>query len=150
LPKKYNPLAQSTVDELRTRLEKSSSNFADFERAESFFWFIQSDGEFVGNINCQNLNKQMLTAEVGYNVIFSARSKGIASSSLRTLTQKLFAETPLRKLIAYVHEENLPSIKVLEKVGYKKEGLLREHYLVNGKPANEIIFGILKKEIQSE
>jgi ribosomal-protein-alanine N-acetyltransferase len=45
-----------------------------------------------------------------------------------------------------VHEENLPSRKLLENVGFHQEGILREHYLVNGKPANEIIFGLLRRD----
>lgn len=144
--KKYNPLAPSTVENLRDRLGKSSGDLGEFEKADAFFWFIQLSGEFVGNISCQNINRQMLTAEIGYNVISSARSKGIATQALRAITQRLFSETSLRKLIAYVHEDNLPSIKVLKNSGYQQEGLLREHYLVNGQPANEIIFGLLKKE----
>jgi ribosomal-protein-alanine N-acetyltransferase len=65
------------------------------------------------------------------------------------MTEDAFRQTPLRKLIAYVHEENTASTRVLEKAGYTREGLLREHYLVNGLPANEIIYGILRQEVIS-
>jgi RimJ/RimL family protein N-acetyltransferase len=54
--------------------------------------------------------------------------------------------TPLRKLIAYVHEGNTPSRRVLEKTGFQAEGLLREHYLIDGMPVNEVIYGLLRKD----
>ena len=65
------------------------------------------------------------------------------------MTQRTFSESPLRKLIAYVHEDNAASRKVLEKAGYEAEGLLREHYLINGMPVNEVIYGVLRREIGS-
>ena len=144
--KKYNPLMPSSVEEVRERLAKNSSNLDEFDKAEAFFWFVQLNGEHIGNVSHSNVNKMMLTAEIGYNVISSARGKGIATEVVKLATRNIFEKTSIRKLIAFVHEENLPSIRVLEKVGYKREGLLREHYLVNGKPANEVVFGLLRKE----
>jgi ribosomal-protein-alanine N-acetyltransferase len=53
-------------------------------------------------------------------------------------------------LLAYVHEENVASCRVLEKLGFQEEGLLREHYVINGAAANEILYGLLKREWVSE
>jgi len=117
-----------------------------FYRAENFIWLLKAGNEVVGNMNVHNVNKMMLTAEIGYMVSPKTRGKGYATFGIRYLTQLCFRETPLRKLIAYVHEDNLPSRRVLEKVGYKAEGLLREHYLIDGKPVNEVIYGILSRD----
>ena len=89
----------------------------------------------------------MLTAEIGYLVAPQARGKGLATYGVRTLADLCFQKTPLRKLIAFVHEDNEPSRRVLEKLGFKAEGLLREHYLVAGKPANEVIYGLLRGDL---
>lgn len=89
----------------------------------------------------------MLTAEIGYNIAPEARGKGYATAAVRLATHKAFTESPLRKLIAYVHEDNAASRRVLEKAGYTAEGLLREHYLINGAPVNEIIYGTLRREV---
>jgi len=45
-----------------------------------------------------------------------------------------------------VHEENRASRRVLEKSGFVQEGLLREHYLINGQPVNEVLYGLLRQE----
>jgi [ribosomal protein S5]-alanine N-acetyltransferase len=115
----------------------------------NFQWLVRCDGELVGNVSLQGINRSMLTGEIGYGVAATARGRGISTSAIKELTKRIFAQTPLRKLIAYVHEDNAPSRKALARVGYREEGLLREHYLINGKPVNEIIYGILKHEFSA-
>ena len=66
-------------------------------------------------------------------------------SDIDDLVQNALAVV-LRKLPAYVHDKNLASCKVLQKLGFTQEGLLREHYLINGVPENELLFGLLKRE----
>jgi ribosomal-protein-alanine N-acetyltransferase len=147
---KYNPLANTSVEALRERLANSTSEFMNFGQAQSYFWFIKFNNEFAGSVSCHNLNKTMLNAEIGYTVITSMRGNGIATEAVQWITKNIFEYTPILKLIAYVHEENLPSLKVLEKVGYQREGLLREHYMIDNKPVNEVMFGLLKSEFKQK
>lgn len=141
--KKYNPFAPSTVASLHERLSRASSDIRMFDQADNFMWFLKCGEHLAGNLNIHNINRSMLTAEIGYMISPDMRGKGLATFCVHHLVNLSFKETPLRKLIAYVHEDNLPSRRVLEKVGFKSEGLLREHYLIEGKPANEVIYGIL-------
>ena len=75
----------------------------------------------------------MLTAEVGYGVDAKAWGQGVGTAAIR-------------KLIAFVHEDNIASRRLLEKAGFVQEGLLREHYLVNGIPADEAVYGLLRSD----
>ena len=142
--RRYNPVEELSLESLHARCAASHSDFADFENAELFFWLLKADENVIGNISVRNINRRMLTAEIGYGVAAEARGNGYATEAVRLVTQ-----SPLRKLIAYVHQENRASRRVLQKVGYKPEGVLREHYVVNGMPVNEIIYGILRREVVS-
>jgi [ribosomal protein S5]-alanine N-acetyltransferase len=135
---------RASVDDLKERFAKASHKWSDFEWAEEFFWFIQWQRQLVGTIAVQRINKEMLTAEVGYGVAATQRGQGIATAMVRQLTREAFAHTPLRKLIAFVHEDNAASRRVLVKCGYRQEGLLLEHFLIDGKPVNEAIYGICR------
>jgi len=146
--RRYNPLMPSTVESLRERLSQASSDLAEYERANSYFWAIQAEGEVVGHVTLQNINRTMLTAEIGYGVSQAARGQGVGTQGVGLVAHNVFSQTLLRKLIAFVHEENLPSRKLLERLGFRQEGLLREHYLVNGIPANEAIYGLLKSDLR--
>ena len=137
------------MESLHDRYAAASSDFADFKTAGLFFWLIKAGENIVGNISVKEINKRMLTAEIGYGIASEARGNGYATEAVRQVTHRALSQSPLRKLIAYVHEDNLASRRVLEKVGYRPEGVLREHYLINETPANEIIYGILRQELSA-
>ncbi len=80
-------------------------------------WFLKADEEIVGHVSLQSINRMMGTAEIGYTVAPTARIKGFATTAVRALTEKVFAETKLRKLLAYVHEDNQPWRRILERFG---------------------------------
>ncbi|MGZ3749028.1 MAG: GNAT family N-acetyltransferase [Pseudobdellovibrionaceae bacterium] len=144
---KYNPLAPSTVDTLRERILKASSDFKNFDKADNYFWVIRFDDKVAGHVTIQNVNRMMLTAEIGYGISADLRGNGIGAHAVKHLAEMVFAQTPIRKLIAFVHEGNIPSRKLLKNVGFHQEGVLREHYLVNGNPSNEVIYGLLRKDL---
>ncbi len=143
---KYNPLKAATFEEVKRRLLDGCSDLSQYGKAEAFFWFVKCDGEIVGTVTLQEINTEMGTAEIGYGVFPGARGRGIASAAVKALTSRVFAETPTRKLTAFVHEDNRASRRIMEKSGYRAEGLLREHFIVQGKPVNEVLYGILRTE----
>jgi RimJ/RimL family protein N-acetyltransferase len=147
--RKYNPVDDLSQEELHARYAAARSSFADFNNAVLFLWLLHTNESVVGNISLKDINRRMLTAEIAYSVAPEARGNGYATEAVRLVTQRAFTESPLRRLIAYVHEGNLASQRVLEKAGYRAEGILREHYIVNRAPVNEIIYGILRREIVS-
>jgi RimJ/RimL family protein N-acetyltransferase len=143
--RRFNPLKESTLEELRERLATSSSDWTHFPQADSFFWFASNGAQTVGTASL-TVNRMMLTAEIGYGVFANARGKGVGLAIVRTLIEQAFSRSPLRKLIAFVHEQNQASIRILEKAGFSCEGLLKEHYLIEGQPANERVFGLLRSD----
>ena len=54
--------------------------------------------------------------------------------------------TDLRKLLAMVHVDNIASCRLLERLGFQREGLLREHYLIEGEPVDEVLYGLLRPD----
>jgi len=143
----YNPVDDLPAEALHGRFSSAASNFSVFHQAELFFWIIWAGQKPVGNISINNISNRMLIAEIGYGIAPEARGCGYATEAVRLVTQRAFKESPLRKLIAYVHEGNLASRRVLEKVGYQPEGVLREHYIVKGMAVNEVVYGLLKREM---
>lgn len=143
---RHNPLKQMTDDEIAQMLEAEGTELSDLKKYESYRWFVDADGQVVGSVSLKNISHSMGYGEIGYGVAESHHGKGIATAAGRLLVEKIFRETNLRKLLAYVHEENIASCRVLEKLGFQEEGLLREHYVILGTPVNEILYGLLKQE----
>jgi ribosomal-protein-alanine N-acetyltransferase len=143
---RHNPLKTLTVADIKHMLESEGSDFSDFHKHKTFRWFIERDGEPVGSVSVKGISHQMNYADIGYGIAPEHHNRGIATEAVGLLIRNCFTETPLRKLLAYAHDENAASIRVLQKLGFTQEGLLREHYIINDKPVNELLFGLLKHE----
>ncbi len=145
---RFNPMKNASVAELRERLSAAGTDLTAIDLYESFFWMIQVDGVLAGHVSLNNVNKMMKTSEIGYGVASEFRGKGVATRAVHLLAERFFAGTDYRKLIAFVHEGNISSHKVLEKIGFKAEGLLREQFLIQGAPANEVVYGLLRRDLK--
>lgn len=143
---RHNPLKVMSRAEIGAMLESEGSDVSDLTKFESYRWFIQCDDAVVGSVSLKNLSVSMQYAEIGYGIAAHRHGNGIATSAVNLLVEMCFRESPLRKLLAYVHDKNVASCRVLEKAGFTREGCLREHYLINGVPENEILFGLLRHE----
>jgi ribosomal-protein-alanine N-acetyltransferase len=132
--------------EIAKMLESEGSDLANLRKFESYRWFVDLEGEVVGSVSLKSISHSMAYAEIGYGVAETHHRRGIATAAVTLLLEKVFSETALRKLMAFVHDKNQASCRVLEKLGFRQEGLLLEHYLINGRPENEVLYSLLKSE----
>jgi len=63
----------------------------------------------------------MQTAEIGYTLSEAFQGRGIATRAVGLMIDRVFTETPLRKITAYVHDRNLPSLRLLGRLGFGKK-----------------------------
>jgi len=145
---RHNPLEAKTTKDISRMLESEGADISDLRKYASYRWFVEFDGVVVGSVSLKNINHVMSYAEIGYGLGEAYHGRGIATAAVRMLVQKAFAEPPLRKLLAYVHDRNVASCRVLQKLGFTQEGMLREHYIIDGVPENELLFGLLRREWQ--
>lgn len=146
---RHNPIKVMTKAEVATMLESAGSDLSDLRKYETYTWFVAQGGDVVGSVSLKNISHSMGYAEIGYGIAESHHGKGIGTASVRLLVDKIFNETALRKLMAFVHDQNQPSCRVLEKSEFRREGLLREHYMINGAPVNEVLYALLRHEWQA-
>lgn len=72
--------------------------------------------------------------------------KGYGAEAVQLVQQFSFEELQLNRLELQVYSHNIRGIKSYEKVGFKKEGTLRQSLYMNGKYSDEIIMSILRDE----
>jgi len=99
---------------------------------ESVNFVVCADGERVGAAWLFGVKPLHGRGELGYWVADGHRGEGHATAAARLLVEYAVAEQRLRKLTARVFEGNEASERVLEKVGFEEEGLLRDHYYIDG------------------
>jgi [ribosomal protein S5]-alanine N-acetyltransferase len=102
---------------------------------------IDVDGEAVGAIGyISGSDIERYSAEIGYWLGRRYWGRGIATDALRTLTEHLFREQHLLRLFALPFADNAASLRVLEKAGYEREGLLRSSSVKHGAPRDQYMY----------
>lgn len=83
--------------------------------------------------------------EIGYVTCMDRQGEGIARECTAALVEHLFA-TGTRKLTAEVDIDNAPSIRLLERLGFTREALFREHETTHAGLRDVAVYGLLARE----
>ena len=106
--------------------------FIRFLRADSAsdarrHWAITADEEVVGLIGLHTGQHHHRRAELGYDMAISRWGQGIASEAARTVIDYGFTEMKLHRIQAHTIADNHRSVRLLERLGFHREGTLREY-----------------------
>lgn len=102
---------------------------------------IEVDGQAVGAIGyIPGHDVERFSAEIGYWLGEAYWGRGIATEALSLVTQYAFAQMNYLRLFALPFADNPGSIKVLEKAGYIREGLLRSSSVKFGRPKDQYLY----------
>lgn len=107
-----------------------------------------SDGAFVGWSTFNSWNADFRSASFGYCFTRESWGHGYATESSRAVLEWAFATLDLNRVQAETDTRNTASARVLEKLGFRLEGTLREDCIVNGDVSDSWVFGLLRREWQ--
>jgi ribosomal-protein-alanine N-acetyltransferase len=106
---------------------------------------IDVAGEAVGGIGLRlNEDVERIAAEIGYWVGRSHWGRGIATDAVRAVTQHALSGRDLTRVYALPFAENVASIRVLEKAGYVREGLLRRSAIKDGVVRDQFLYAVVR------
>jgi ribosomal-protein-alanine N-acetyltransferase len=94
---------------------------SNVRRNESVYWVIcfQNASDLVGTIGYWNLNLSVEKAEIGYELLREFRGQGIMNEVLPRIIRFGFEEMKLKWITALTTEQNIRSVKLLEKFGFQ-------------------------------
>ncbi len=116
------------------------------EREEGVHLIIAKENKRIGMISLFDINRDEGRAEIGIWITSSKQGKGHGTEACEIITEYGFRELRLHRIYARVLENNPASLKVFEKLGFVKEGNLRDHAFIDGDYQNMHVFGILREE----
>jgi len=137
----YNPLHQMS----KTEAEKMLDNPSDIKP----FIIEKKDGSKIGFIvhfHVLHLGTGTKQLEIGYSLIPSERGKGFCSEAVKIMVDYLFLSKDIMRIQAQTDQRNGASQKVLEKAGFKKEGILRKNFFMRGEWTDDYIYSIIREE----
>ncbi len=135
------PYTETDADAFLARVAKATE-----QQGQSAHFAIRTgDDALIGGCGLNDLEVgKSHQAEVGYWLAKPLWGQGIMTAVVRRSCQYAFDEFGLAKIIAHVFTGNPASARVLEKCGFLQEGLLRKHFLKDGKFIDAMLFALLK------
>jgi RimJ/RimL family protein N-acetyltransferase len=107
------------------------------------------DGAFLGWCGLSRWNPDYRSAALGYCLDEAAWGHGYATEAAHALLRWAFDTLDLNRVQAETDTRNAASARVLEKLGFEREGTLREDCIVNGDVSDSWVFGLLRRQWQS-
>ena len=107
---------------------------------------LRDSDTVIGTTTLFNLSLDNGRAELGYAMAHAHWGKGYMNEALTALVSHAFEVMELHRLEADVDPRNAASIRTLERLGFQREGFLRERWHVNGEIQDAFFYGLLRRE----
>ena len=134
-----------------TRREQASDYLAArmaLETPAVYAWALaeRECDRLIGTTTLFSLSGPHKRAEIGYSLLPARQGQGLATEALRTVLGHAFGPLGLERIEADVDPRNEASWRLLEKLGFRREGLLRNRWRVDGEVCDSFLYGLLREE----
>jgi len=119
------------------------------EKTPDFRWWgieLKARGRLIGTCGYCYWDTRHHHAEIGYDLWPEYWAQGFMPEALRRLLQHGFQVLDLHRIQATTHTENRRSQRVLEKLGFRREGILRDYYCRDETYNDQVMFSLLRNE----
>ncbi len=130
----YEPIIQETKADLERQFDKLTDG--------QWFFIEKKDGTKIGLIAHFVAHGTV----IGYALLPAERGKGYGSEAIKIMIDYLFLSKNIVRIQAETHPQNTASQRVLEKAGFRKEGILRKSFFSRGVWRDTAMFSVLRDE----
>jgi ribosomal-protein-alanine N-acetyltransferase len=141
----YEPRRPSSYFTLGGQREQVSAAQRQAETGERFEFgiFERHGGKLVGRISLGGISRGALqNAYLGYGIDVNHSGRGYATQAVQLAVRIAFDDLGLHRVQAAVVPENLASARVLEKAGFREEGLARRYLFLDGQWKDHRMFAL--------
>lgn len=131
-------------------LRDSSSAWHDGRAYDFAIRRIDDSGRHVGNVSVWFTSRQAGVGEIGYWVRTDETGKGIATEAVARMLAIAFDELNMHRVVLRIAVDNVGSEHIATKLGFTREGLLREEVLVRGVWLDHSLWGLLEHEYRRQ
>ena len=109
---------------------------------------VRVEGRLAGQVTVDNIVRGALrSGYLGYWIDRSVAGRGMASLAVALVCDHAFSEVGLHRVQADIRPENGPSQRLVERLGFQREGLLRRYLDIDGDWRDHIAYGLLAEDV---
>ncbi len=135
-------------------VKSAEDEFAQIQaiaRPDSCHYLLQSGNKFIGNVGVVEKSAANKMAEIGYWLDVDARGRGVMTRAVSQMQRLLFDSDDVMRVQIRAAVENVRSCAVAQRLGYVKEGVLRQAQVVReGLVQDVVVYSKLKSEWEKE
>jgi ribosomal-protein-alanine N-acetyltransferase len=140
------PLTDASEAELLGRLKQTSADVTD-RAASGYRRMVQLNGsEIIGIVSGLHPEWPAATLEIGYMLDEGHQGRGFGKRMVGLWIDELFRAGKFERLWLLTNAANEPSQRLALRLGFQLEGRLRQHVLLNGRRADQLLYGLLREE----
>jgi RimJ/RimL family protein N-acetyltransferase len=141
--------AMTNLDQARDRIARVMKTSAE---GKDFVCMVESrvTGEVLGDCALFNANEQCRRAEIGFSLQRKHWGRGHMTEAASALIEHGFGPLNLRRIEADIDPRNVASARLLERLGFIREGLLRERWIVGDEVSDSALFGLLESDYRRQ
>lgn len=132
----------------RSETERVVRRCMAFTPARRLVWAVAEAGSdrCLGMVNYHNADMKHRSAEIGYIVAPEWWGRGVAGEAVGAVLGHCFGVAQLHRVQAVIDPENVASRRLVERFGFRLEGVLRETLFLGGAWRDDCVYGLLAGE----
>jgi ribosomal-protein-serine acetyltransferase len=111
-------------------------------------WHLFVDGSLCGSVRVKDIDQADRKAKIGYFIGSEFAGRGIVTSAVNAVLGYCFLSLNLNRIELLCASGNARSIRVAERLGFVREGLLRQDEYLNGIFVDHLVFGLLRADFE--
>jgi [ribosomal protein S5]-alanine N-acetyltransferase len=136
----------STLPDLAAAAVLLADIHAQFRVGTLLQWGVEAEGVVVGTCTLAALDAAHQRAELGFALGRPHWGRGYMAAALPAVLGFAYGRQGLHRVYADTDPRNAASVRTLERLGFRREGMLREHYLAAGERQDAVVYGLLRSE----
>ncbi len=145
---KYQGWIPKTIDDVETFLGKISKQINEPETWFQFVLIEKETQKVVGDLGIHFFGKENKQVEIGCTLNKVFQNKGYATESVKKVIDYLFKELNKHRIITSIDPDNENSIRLVERIGFRKEAHFIESLFINGKWVDDLIYALIEKDLE--
>jgi len=147
-PESMKYWSDKPVKDLDAAVEMLNKDLESDAQGKSLCWAVTFPGEdrMIGKCILFQFDQANHRAEIGYIMNRQYWRQGLMQQALESVIDFAFNTLNLHRIEADVDTENAGSLGILEKLGFKREGLFHERWFVYGEWQDSVMLGLLKQD----
>lgn len=143
---KYQGWIPKTLNDVNEFILKNPD---EINKPETWYQLVlieKSTDKIIGDIGIHFMDSDNFQCEIGCTLSKEYHGKGFATETLKATVNYLFKKLNKHRIMTSIDPQNIDSIKLVERLGFRKEGHFKESLLIDGAWVDDLVYAILNRE----